>query len=634
MMKGRLPRIILILVIIGWSFKAWAAPKTIALPMTLDFPLVRAALMSQMYTQEGQKAILSDRSNRCLRIELSDPSIRADGASILLFNRLTLQAGFELNGSCLQPLIWEGYVELRLKPYLEQKAWLLRFKTQGSNFYNLEKEKMPVAEAVWKLIEKYVHPPLGRVTLDLAPPINEVTQLLPLFVKPEDVEKVKTGLRSLRPGPVRIAPAAVEAELLLDLEFPEGLPSDSRPAPLSDVEKARFIKAWEIWDSFLVHELLSLVGRPLTEEEKGALLKTLLETRHGFLEALKHPNPKQDLVREQFIKSWSQLGPIFKKHRTREDGPALFRSMGYFTAMDALKILDQLGPAFGLEINRNGLIRLARLLSQESVSWTPGYSAQVDPELRRLLGFGSPIDERGPQYEADELDLPNPVIENNSSGREILRPFRWIPISSKDEEVPLADRDLLKWIPDETNIDDYLQRVEKVLSGASEQVLAQKSLGENQADLFKNLVSATAWQESCWRQLTASNGKIRFLRSYNGSSVGLMQINVRVWRGLYEPRSLRWNIHYNVRAGTEILEHYLSRYILDRLGPEPLLPPELLSGAVYAMYNGGPAQFERFLKRNQDGRPNTYDRYFREKYDWVKNGRWERLQWCLTGKES
>jgi len=633
-MKGRLLKIILALLTIGWSFNAWAVPKTITLPLTIDFPLIRAALMAQVYTQAGQKDVLSDQDNRCVRIELSDPVVRSDGASILLLNKIKLQAGFELGQRCLQPLVWEGYVEVRLKPYLEQKTWHLRFKTQDSYFYNQQREKMLVAEAIWKLIEKYVHPPLDRVAFNLAPLINEVTQLLPFFVKSEQEEKFKMELRSLRPGSIRVGPAAVEAELLLDLDISESIASGKTPEPLSDMEKAGLVNTWEIWDSFLVHELLSLVGRPLTEEEKGSLLKTLLEMRYGFLDTLNHLSPERDLVREQFTKSWSELGPILRKHLVLEDAPSLLRYIGYFTAMDSLKILDRLGPAFGLEISQNGLIRLARLLSQGQDQWTPEYSAEVDPELRRLLGFGRPIDETGPEYEEDELGLPDTATEKLLSGRGTLRSLQWISASPKGKKIPKADRDLIKWIPNETNIDDYLGRVEKVLNGATEQVLAKKNLGDNYYVLFKNLVSATAWQESCWRQLTTSNGKVRFLCSYNGSSVGLMQVNVRVWRGLYEPKSLRWNIHYNVLAGTEILEHYLRRYVLDRLSPEQSLGFDILSGAVYAMYNGGPNQFERFLIRNREGSLTAYDRLFREKYGWVKNGQLERLQMCLTGKES
>lgn len=638
MLKMNMSRLFLIcflsLFTVGWNFSAWAVPKTIALPLTLDYPLIRSALIAKVFTLPGQKAILMDPKNRCVRLELSDPQVRPDGPSILLLNKIKLQAGLELGKGCLQPVDWEGVVEIRLKPYLEQKTWRLRFKTQDTSFYNQHHEKMTVAAIIWKMIKKYVHPPLDRMAINLAPPINEVARLLPFFVKPEQQEKLKMGLRSLRMGPVRVGPKTVETEILVDLDIPERTESAKAPESLTEAEKERFIATWETWDSFLVHELLSLSGQPLTEEERGTLLKTLLEIRYGFADALDHRIPERDLVREQFIKSWADLGPIMRKHLIREDFPSVFGYMGYFTAMDSLKILDNLGGAFGLEISQDGLIRLARLLSQGQVQWNPGYSFEVNPELRKLLDLGSPIDETGPGYEEDELDLPDPSSEDLSPRSRISRFLQYVAASPDEGKVLKADRDLMKWLPDEKNMDDYLDRVEEVLQGAAEQVLSKKNLEEKYHGLFRRLVLATAWQESCWRQLTASNGKIRYLLSYNGSSVGLMQVNIRVWRGLYQPKSLRWNIHYNVLAGTEILELYFRRYALDRLGPEQSLHLDILGGGVYAMYNSGPNEFKRFLKRFKDGRLNSFDRLFLEKYGWVKNGQMDRLQICLGGKES
>ncbi len=636
MMKAkRLPLILVLgLFIIGLSYSAWALPKTIALPITLDYPLIRSALITQVYTQPGQKAVLLDKNNRCVRLELSDPRIRSDRSSILLINKIKLQAGLELGNRCLQPVVWEGVVEIRLRPYWEQKTWRLRFKTQDSTFYNQQHEKMTVAEIIWKMIKKYVHPPLDRVAINLAPPINEVTQMLPFFVKPEQEEKLKAGLSTLRPGSIGVSPDAVVAEILLDLDVPRRIESGKAPEPLTEAEKTRFINTWEIWDSFFVHELLSLSGQPLTEEERGTLLKTLLDIRYGFVDALDHRVPERDLVREQFIKSWTELGPIMRKNLIQEDAPSLFGYMGYFTAMDSLKILDTLGGAFGLEISQDGLIRLARLLSQGKVQWSPAYSFEVNPELRKLLDLGTPIDETGPAYEEDEIDLPDPSPENLSPRSRISRFLKYVTASPEAGKTLKADRDLMKWLPDEKNSDDYLKRVEEVLRGETEKVLSKNSLEEKYHGLFRRLVYATAWQESCWRQLTASGGKIRCLLSYNGSSVGLMQVNIRVWRGLYQPKSLRWNIHYNVLAGTEILELYLRRYALDRLDTDRSLPFNILSGAVYAMYNGGPNQFERFLKRQRVGTLNSYDRLFQEKYGWVKNGQFDRLQGCLGGSES
>ena len=167
-----------------------------------------------------------------------------------------------LGTRCLQPVAWEGVVEIRLKPYLEQKTWRLRFKTQDSNFYNQRHEKMTVAEIIWKLIEKYVYPPLDQVMIDLTPPINEVTQLLPFFVKSEQQEKLKMGLKSLRPGPIKVGPKAMEAGILLDLDVPQGIEPGNAPELLTEAEKEGFINTWETWDSSWSRSCFFWLGGP------------------------------------------------------------------------------------------------------------------------------------------------------------------------------------------------------------------------------------------------------------------------------------------------------------------------------------------------------------------------------------
>ena len=264
----------------------------------------------------------------------------------------------------------------------------------------------------------------------------------------------------------------------------------------------------------------------------------------------------------------------------------------------------------------------------------PRLCLEVNPELRKLLGLGEPIPESGPGYEEDEIELPDSTAGNLFFRDKSRRLVRFISTPREGEKITGAFGELMKWLPEMKNIDDYLERVKEVLQTATEQVLSKKNLGEKYHDLFRLLVFATAWQESCWRQLTASNGKVRYLRSHTGSSVGLMQVNLRVWRGLYQPKSLRWDIHYNVLAGTEILELYFRRWALDRLGPDRSLSFNNLGGAVYAMYNGGPKEFERFLRRQRNGRPNAFDRLFLEKLGWVKKGQMDRLKICLGGKES
>ena len=149
------------------------------------------------------------------------------------------------------------------------------------------------------------------------------------------------------------------------------------------------------------------------------------------------------------------------------------------------------------------------------------------------------------------------------------------------------------------------------------------------------MVLAIGWQESCYRQFKVNKGKVTYLLSYNGTSVGIMQINERVWRGIYEQNSLRWNIHYNALAGSEIVELYFRKYALGRLkkdNPQKAIDNDTLAQLVYAMYNGGPGQFNKFFERKKSGRLFTSDNLFFEKYLWVKNNQFQNITRCLIGE--
>lgn len=122
-----------------------------------------------------------------------------------------------------------------------------------------------------------------------------------------------------------------------------------------------------------------------------------------------------------------------------------------------------------------------------------------------------------------------------------------------------------------------------------------------------------------------------YLRSWNNTSVGLMQINERVWRGLYRVDALRWDPRYNIQAGSEILRMYLSDYVLKKTAASPL-DEEGQVRATYALYNGGPQSFKNFLTRH--GKRDYYksDSLFWEKYGWASAGEFDKLKICLSGE--
>jgi hypothetical protein len=140
----------------------------------------------------------------------------------------------------------------------------------------------------------------------------------------------------------------------------------------------------------------------------------------------------------------------------------------------------------------------------------------------------------------------------------------------------------------------YLARVRATLTRVTTTVVETKKLPPGDADLLRTLMPVTAWQESCWRQFLKKKGVPTYLRSHKGS-VGIMQVNERVWRGFYEVDRLRWQIHYNAEAGAEVLLHYFGLLDDPPAGIRKPATPRDRARAVYAAYNGGPEQFRRYL---------------------------------------
>jgi hypothetical protein len=382
----------------------------------------------------------------------------------------------------------------------------------------------------------------------------------------------------------------------------------------------------------LVSEIESLIGQPLADDERKSLLELLLSTRSQFAQALMERDLEQDLVRKQFVSAWKKLSPILRKYLVRNPSPSLLNLLAFFSASDALVALDKLGPVLNIEISRDGLLRLAGLLLEGDNTVSLEYSASLDPRLRELLGLGPPLDESGPVFDFEELDLPE---DKGEEGKQSGIKFLWrflIPLVHADDSASGALTELKEWVPPEKNMKAYLAKVKEILEQAAGETFLKSQLESDYQALYRNLILATAWHESCWRQFVKSKGKIRYLVSYNHTSVGLMQINQRVWRGFYRIESIRWNIRYNIRAGCEILDLYLRDYAIKRSQSKGTLDRDALVQVTYGMYNAGPDEYFEFFKRSKKNGLNRRDRLFWQKYLSSQRDQFDGLLHCLTGE--
>jgi hypothetical protein len=185
-------------------------------------------------------------------------------------------------------------------------------------------------------------------------------------------------------------------------------------------------------------------------------------------------------------------------------------------------------------------------------------------------------------------------------------------------------------VPRRADLDRYLPQIAELLRETSSQVFAHGGLDDKHRDLFRHLVLATAWQESCWRQYVLRRGRVQTLRSSAGA-LGLMQVNPRVWRGFYDVDGLNRSIGYNAHAGSEILLHYLRDYAIVR-GEEALGGRDALARATYAAYNGGPSHLRSYREpKRWPASLAAIDAAFLAKYREVSAGGALGVRKCFSG---
>jgi hypothetical protein len=616
-----------------WLFptSVLGATETLPLPLVLDYPLIRSLLIQQAYREPGDRAIPLDQGDGCARIELWEPEVGSEGTLIKTGSRIKMKAGIPFLGLCMRVLKWEGYIEVLQRVWLDKRTWKFRFETIDSRFYDQSRKKISLPSPFLQLVKTYLYPYLDTVVVDLAQPKNEITEFLPLVFPREERARILRWLDSLMPGEVKIDEEAVRIDLLMEVEI---LPKPPRKPEksLTEQEIEALTRLWEGWDAFLVLQIESLIGQPLTKDERKSLLELLLSTRSDFAQALKERDLERDLVREQFVSAWKKLSPILRKYLVRNPSPSLLNLLAFFSVSDILVVLDKLGPVLNIEISRDGLLRLARLLLQGGNKVSLEYSRSLDPRLRELLGLGPPPDESGPVLDFEELDFPE---DEREEGKQSGIKFLWrilVPLAQAEDSASSLLTELKRWVPPEQDVKGYLAKVKEILEQAAGEAFVKSQLEADYQMLYRNLILATAWQESCWRQFVKSKGKIRYLASYNQTSVGLMQINERVWRGFYRIESLRWNIRYNIRAGCEILDLYLRDYAVKRSQSKGALDRDTLVQVTYSMYNAGPGEYFEFLKRTEKNALNRRDKLFWERYLSSKEDQFDGLLHCLTGE--
>lgn len=618
-------RLLLYFILIPYlSFSSNCLAKTVEIPIRLDYPLLQSFITNSFYTDAAQTAQLVNEGNGCVALTLSNPRFSGEDGVVNFRTDVSVHAGTPLGEKCLLPFTWNGSIRATQIPQLDASTWQLTFKTTGTTLYSEGGQSVTslnlIVEHMLPLINSYMQ----DISVSLKPPVEDLKTLLFPFFNINERKQAEMLAQSIIPGPTNVNDQGITATIHCEVAENAGTGKARSPEMLTEEELASVVELWETWDSLLVFLISLLSEQLLTDSEKQLLIDLLLDTRHQFVAKFNDKTVRNDFVREQFIHAWKQLSPLFRRHLLNNPKNNGLGYLSFFTAADALLVLDELGPFVGIEMSRDGLIRLARIIGGESLELH--YLPHLNKALQELLEVKPKPAKKGQENNHSNHFAPKIHKEN---GQNLLdKTFHLLfPVAVASNLPSFAE--ISKWKAPVGDVQPYLERVLNLLYVATASVVKAGDNPTTILNLYRHLIPAIAWQESCFRQFVVRDQKLTYLLSYNQSSVGIMQINERVWRGIYDQQRLRWDIEYNAKAGCEIASMYLNKYALSKTTWEVLNEEKTIAQLVYAMYNGGPDQYAKFLKRKEEGGEYDSDRLFAIKYDWVKSQAWGKVRECL-----
>jgi hypothetical protein len=506
------------------------------------------------------------REGPCRYLDLGEPRLEATQDALRLGGPGKGTLGVEIGGTCRRAVSWRGAVEFTLVPRIDE-AGKLRLRVLDSGLSHASTG----INMLWDMGKRQVHARLERMSYDLGASREALRGLLRSAVPPGQSPAMDGVLNEMQVLAPRIN--GNEVIVPIALELPDAwiaAPAAASAAPLTETEMDALDEALQPWDAFLVYIVRQAAADAKDSELRRRLFTLLLDSRYQLVSIISgEARAEGDPLRALFLETWSELRTILADaQRAGTLPPSLLRYALFVDAGDALVALENATP--GLALSADGLRQLARSLKPADTVDPLAYQWDVDAELRGLFGV----------TELPEID-PAPSAPTKS----------WLDFFigrayAGDSAAHALDR----WIPTRDELDDYSRRIGELL---------------RQYDTsYPKLVPTTALIESCWRQYVVRGGKVTYLRSAS-HSVGIMQVNQKVWRGFYDVQRLRWDTEYNVRAGAQILARYVKDYAMPYA--EKAGDPGVVPRAAYAVYNAGPRAVGRFAKAHPHPREQRVD---------------------------
>ncbi len=642
-----------------------AAP--VKIPLHINYALLSDALRQRLYVHGG-RAEFWKGDNDCQYFYGENPSFGQQNGLVKVNTGGHLNLGVPLGDQCLAPITWSGIVEADTAPYIA--GFALKLHVTDVNLYDSHHNKTLLVGRGFDLIKGNLTPALETYSFDLSPAIREIDGLAEMAAAPGDEAALHLALATIHLEPtIVVGQSGLQLTMIIDLPpRAAASPLAASSAPLTPDEIAAWNNALDNWDAFLVFAIKQIGITVSDSKVREQLLEILLNSRQRLLAALAEPQhlAGPDPVRLLFLREWTRLGQVIEN--AAEQGRLGNRSLeflSFISAGDALFALDQAASALGLRISAGDLRRLARIMAPQSRGDPLTYSFTEDPELRQIFGLSAPLEQPGPLEippASQPANATQPEGASNPAG--VPSPSSPLPTTVTPAPGPLS---MLSWglctigpqtvlaaetapntgvsgtqilalgrklhavVVDQHNAVTYRHDLGQLLDLSASYLLQDDADDPSARRGWPILLKAAAWQESCWRQFMMKRGRIWFLESKTGD-IGLMQVNKYVWRGFYSLPRLRWDIVYNLSAGSQILRHFLDG-APDHLHSKD---PAVLARAAYAAYNGGPGAYNRWRESDEPRNLREVDQAFWLKYQAVTAGQpfdiltcasqWDRLQ--------
>jgi hypothetical protein len=592
-----------------------SAPGALAgrleIPLRVPLEAIRQALNAQLATSPATPNVIY-REGPCRYLNLETPKLDALDGQLRFVGPGSAALGVELFGNCQNAAAWHGSMQFTLAPQVDS-AGRLRMRIVDSELTDAGGGKAPTLGFIWDLSKRYVHPRLERFSYDIGASRAALLGIMRTAAPPEHSAQLELALRQLQVLEPRVETTHIVVPIAI--EIPDAWltappPASALTAPLTEAELDALDKALQPWDAFLVYSIKQVALDSEDSALRKRLFTLLLESRYQLTAILSgDAAPAGDPLRALFIDAWNELRTILAD--AQRDGvldASLLRYAVFIDAGDALLALDRAAPGLGMRLSAEGLRQLARSLRPGATDDPLAYDWAIDPQLRGL-------------FHVEDIPAPSPPPGKSWLDLFITSAHATTEGTKNSAAAPALDR----WVPKQDELDAYEMRIGDLLQKTSAIELQRTNLAAPYDKIYRSLLPTTALIESCWRQYVLRAGKVSYLRSAAGS-VGIMQINLRVWRGFYDVERLRWDTAYNTRAGAQILMRYMKDYAIPYAERSGDL--NHISRAAYAVYNAGPRAVGRFNKPRRHPREERVDEQLWTLYQGIVSGGRADLRTC------